>query len=72
MRCAVCIAFKGNRGHADGRSFGETLFQIVVFRLAFGEAEPPAVVVDRDVDVIRVVEGRCTAIERGVVEVPLR
>ena len=51
---------------------GKPLFQIVVFRLAFGQTEPPAVVVDDDGDVIRIVEGRRAAIERGVVEVPLR
>ena len=51
---------------------GEPLFQIVIFRLAFGQAEPPAVIVDHDGDVIRVVEGRRAAIERGIVEVPLR
>ena len=51
---------------------GKPLFQIVVFRLAFSQAEPPAVIVDHDGDVIRIVEGRRAAIERGVVEVPLR
>ncbi len=51
---------------------GEPLFQIVVFRLAFGEAEPPAVIVDRDRDVIGVIEGCGAAIESGVVEIPFR
>ena len=36
------------------------------------QAEPPAVIVDHDGDVIRIVESRRAAIERGVVEVPLR
>ena len=53
-------------------NFGKPLFQIVIFRLAFGQAEPPAIIVDHDGDVIRVVEGRRAAIERGIVELPLR
>ena len=72
MRRAVGIALERDGRHRDDRAFGEPLFQIVIFRLAFGEAEPPAVIVDHDVDVIRIVEGRRAAIERGVVEVPLR
>src|SRR5215207_9807846 len=35
-----------------------------------GQAWPPAVIVDHDIDVIRVVEGRRAAIERSVVELP--
>ena len=49
---------------------GEPLFELVVFRLAFGQAEPPAIIVDHDGDVIRIVEGRGAAIERRVVELP--
>ena len=72
MRRAVGVAFHGDGGHGDDRPFGELLFQIVVFRLAVGEAEPPAVIVDHDGDVVRVVEGRRAAVERRVVEVPFR
>ena len=53
-------------------ALGKLLFQVVVSRLAFGEAEPPAVIMDRDVDVIRIVERRRRAIEGGVVKVPFR
>ena len=70
--CAIGITFKGDGGHGDDRTFGKPLFQIVIFRLAFSQAEPPAVIMDHDGDVIRVVEGRRAAIERGIVEVPLR
>ena len=70
--CAIGITFKGDGGHGDDREFGKPLFQLVVFRLAFGQTEPPAVVMDHDGDVIRVVEGRRAAIERGIVELPLR
>src|SRR5215211_558456 len=34
--------------------------------------EPPAIVVDRDRDVIRILKGRRAASEGGVVEVPVR
>ncbi len=72
MRCPIGIAFQGNRGHADVRSFSEPLFQLIIFRLAFSQPEPPAVIVDHDADVIRVVEGRGAALEGGLVEVPFR
>ena len=72
MRCTIGVAFHGDRGDGDDRNFGKPLFQIVIFRLAFGQAKPPAVVVDHDVDVVRVVERRCAAIEGGIIEVPLR
>src|SRR6266576_3165143 len=70
--CTIGITLKSNGGHGDDRAFGEPLLQIVVFRLAFSQAEPPAVIVDHDVDMVRIVEGRCAAIERGIIEVPLR
>jgi hypothetical protein len=41
-------------------------------RSPVGHPESPAVVVDDDGDVIRVVEGGCAAVQRGVVEAPLR
>jgi hypothetical protein len=72
MRCPIGIAFQRNRGHADVRSFSEPLFQLIIFRLAFSQPEPPAVIVDHDADMIRVVEGRGAAREGGLVEVPFR
>ena len=39
---------------------------------ARGEAEAPAIIVDHDGDMIGIVEGRGGALERGVVEIPLR
>ena len=67
----IGITFKGNGRHGDNRAFGKSLFQIVIFRFAFSQGLPPAVIMDHDGDVIRIVEGRCTAIERGIIEVPL-
>ena len=72
VRCAIGIAFQGNRRHGDDRTFGEPLFQLVILWLAFGQPEPPTVIVDHDADMIRVVEGRGAAREGGLVEVPFR
>jgi hypothetical protein len=58
MGRAVGVAFHSDRGNGDDGPLGEFLFQIVVFPLAVGEVEPPAVIVDHDGDVVRVVEGR--------------
>ena len=69
--CPIGIAFKSNRGHGDVRTFGEPLFQLVIFRLAFSQSEPPAIIMDHDADMIRIVEGRGAALEGGIVEVPL-
>src|SRR4030095_926926 len=58
--------------HAYNRACGKALFQIVIFRLAFRQALPPAVIMDHDADVIRIVEGRCAAVKRLIIEVPHR
>jgi hypothetical protein len=57
VRCAIGVALKGDGGHGDDWTFGKPLFEIVVFRLAFGQSEPPAIIVDHDGDMIRIVEG---------------
>src|SRR6266700_752423 len=72
MRCPIGIAFQGNRGHADVRSCSEPLFQLIIFRLAFSQSKPPTVIMDHDADMIRIVEGCCAALERGLVEIPFR
>ncbi len=70
MGCAVGIPFQRKRGDGDDRAAGEPLFEIVVLGLAFRQAEPPAVIVYDDGDVVRVVEGRGGPIERRLVELP--
>src|SRR5580698_1590283 len=70
MGRAVGVAFHGDRGHCDDGPLGEFLFQIVVFPLAVGEVEPPAIIVYHDGHVVRVVEGRRATVEGRVVEVP--
>src|SRR5215468_681507 len=72
MWSAVRVAFKRDRGHGDVWELGELRLERVVLRLAFGEPEAPPIVVDRNGDVIRIVEGRRRPIESGVVEIPLR
>ena len=72
VRRSVGVAFEGDGGYADDRTLREPLFQIVVLRFAFGQSEPEPIIVDDDGDVVRVVERSRGAIERGVVEVPLR
>ena len=72
MQGPIGVTFKGNGGHGDGRKFRKPLFQIVIFRLTLSESDPPVIVMDDDRDVIRIVEGQCAAIERRVVELPLR
>ena len=71
MRSAVRVPFEGDRRHGDHGSRGKSLFQLVILGLAFGETEPPTIVVDHDADVVWIVEGRRTPIERRVVELPL-
>ena len=59
-------------GTAMTGASGDPVFQIVIFQLAFREREPPAVIIDHDGDMIRILEGGRAAVECGIVEVPLR
>src|SRR6267378_8054349 len=72
MRRTIGITFHGNGGYGDDWTFSKPLVQISIFRVAFSECEPPPIIMDHDGDVIRIVEGRCAAIERRRIEVPLR
>src|SRR5215831_18095805 len=69
---AIGVTFKGDGGHGDDWAFGKLLFKVVILRLAFSQADPPTVIMDDDTDMIRVIEGRCAAIERRIIEVPFR
>src|SRR5215472_5153331 len=71
MRGSVGIPFKGDGRHRDDRARGKAPFQVVIFTLAFSEAQPPSIVMDDNVDMNRVIEGRSGAIECRIVEVPL-
>src|SRR4029450_9529766 len=70
MRRAVGVSLKRDRGDGDDRTRGEPPFEIAEPALPVGEAESPAVVVDHDRDVIRVLERLGTALEGLVIEVP--
>src|SRR5262249_61183306 len=69
---AVGVALECDCRDRNFRSLRKPPFQIVVFCIAFGEAEPPAVIMNDDRDVIRIVKGGGAAVERGIVEVPFR
>ena len=56
MRCPVRITFKGDRRYGNHRTFRKPLFQIVIFRFTLGDADPPAIIMDRDGNMVRVVE----------------
>jgi hypothetical protein len=65
-QCSIGVTFKSYGRHADSRAFRKPLFQRVIFPLTLS-AKSPAVVVDDDGNVIRISEGRGTAIERRFV-----
>ena len=72
MGRAVRIALERDRGNCDHGPVCELFLQFGVFGFPVCNPESPAIVVDHDCDVVRVVEGSCAARERRVVEVPLR
>src|SRR5262245_66304188 len=72
MWSAVRVAFKRDRGHGYAWELGEPPLERIVLHLAFGEPEAPPIVVNRNGDVIRIVEGSRGQIERSVIEIPLR
>src|SRR5262249_27408622 len=72
VRRAVGVAFERDGGHGDGPGGTPRRLQVVVVRLAGGQAQPPPIIVDHDGDVIGVVEGGRGARERGVIEGPPR
>src|SRR5437763_1248256 len=69
MRRAIRIALQRDRRDTDRWRGGEPRFHFVIPGLAVSQAKSPAIVVDHNVYVIRIVEGRCAPIECGVVEV---
>src|SRR4051812_20417878 len=71
-REGIPLGVEGDGGHVDDRPRGEPLLESVVAALPVRKAQPPAVVVDDDGRVVRIVEGCRGALERGVVEVPRR
>jgi hypothetical protein len=72
MKRSIGITFQSDGGHVSYRRSGKPAFQIVIFRITCSQAEPPTIIMDHDAHMIRVVERRRAAIERRIVEVPLR
>ena len=72
MRRTVRVPFERDGRDGDDGPFCELSLELLVLRPHLGQAQPPAVVVDRDGNVVRVVQRGCAASEGGVVEVPLR
>ena len=73
MRRAIGITLERHRRHRNRRSLGEPLLDLGVLLLALvDKTEPPAIVVDHDRYVVRVVEGRRRALKGSVVEGPPR
>src|SRR5215467_2791900 len=72
MRRSVRVTFKRNGRDGNDGAGGEAFFQVVEFGFAFGEVQAPSIIVDRDVDMVRIVERRRASIESRVVEIPLR
>ncbi len=66
----VEVARDRDRERGDRGSLEEPLLEAVVLRLALGEAQSPAVVVDDNGDVIGVLEGLGGAAVRGVATTP--
>src|SRR5437773_7489208 len=72
MRRAVGVAFKCDRRYGDHWSRSKPFFKFVIFAFATSQSETPAIIMYSDRNVIRIVERRSAAIERGVIEVPFR
>ena len=70
--CPVGVAFHGDGRHGDDRKRGQPLLEVVIFALTIRQTQPPAIIVHHDVNMVRVGEGRCCAVVRGIVEIPLR
>src|SRR4051794_18514482 len=72
MRCAVGIALQRDGGYGDDRGRSKPPFEFVISRLAFSQAKPPAVIMDHDLDVLWIVQGRGAALERRIIKAPFR
>src|SRR6516164_738817 len=70
--CTIGIAFERDGGYRDVGPCRQVLLQILVPGLALGKSQPPAIIVNDDGDMIRIVESGRTALERSLIEVPFR
>ena len=70
MRGAVGVALQRDSGYTDGWPRRQSFFQVVKLRLSSDQAKSPAVIVDDDIYMVRIVEGRRAAGERFIIEFP--
>ena len=67
-RRAIGISLHRDGRHGDNREFGKALFQGVKLRPPYARTQPPTVIVNRDGNMIWIIEGGRAAIERGIIE----
>lgn len=72
MRGGVLVAFECNCRGRDHRAVGKLFLECVEAGFPFDQVQPPAIVMDDDSDMVRVVESRGRAREDRVVELPGR
>src|SRR5947209_7659841 len=69
---AICQAVQGDSRDRDGRLRSQLLLDLVVGRRAGCVSEAMTVGVQHDLDVVGIVEGHRGAVQRGVIEGPVR
>ncbi len=68
---AICQAIQGDSRDRDGRLRRQLLLDLVVGRVAGCVSEAMTVGVKHDLDVVEIVEGHRSEVQRGVIEVPV-
>ncbi|MNT65604.1 hypothetical protein D3C72_2035990 [compost metagenome] len=70
MRGTIGVTFHGDGGNGHDRCLGKQRLIGIVFRLARNQSEPPAIIVDGDIDMVGTVECAGGAVEGFVIELP--
>lgn len=52
MRRTIGILFEGYAGHRNVGTCGKSIFQLVILRFAIGQTDPPAIIVNDNVDIL--------------------
>ena len=72
MRRTIGITFKSNRWDGYNRACRKSSFEVIIFPFTFSEAKTPAVIVNHDGNVIRILKSSRAAIKGRIIEVPFR
>lgn len=72
MWCSVVTALDGDGRHRNVRQRSQLLFVGVIFLLTLLQPQTPAVITERDGNVVRIIEGFGARIEGGIAEFPVR